>query len=81
MKDDNRSNNMLDYFTLGYTNQCNTAQCYFTFKSPEILDWSKACINVKDTNMMLNNIQDSKRIKWTVAQLKYIFPGYNTSLK
>ena len=37
MEYDNRSNNMLDYFTLGNNTQCETAKCYFTFKSPEIL--------------------------------------------
>ena len=35
----------------------------------------------KGTNMMLNNIQKSKNIKWTESQLKYIRPGYNTSIK
>ena len=50
MEDENWSNNILDYFMLGYTNQCDTAQCYYTSNYPEILDWNKACINNKDTH-------------------------------
>ena len=42
MEDDNRSNYMLDYFTLGDNNQYYTARCYFTSKSPEILYQSKS---------------------------------------
>ena len=34
MEDENRSNNMLDYFTLGDTTQCDTTKCYFTPKFP-----------------------------------------------
>ena len=30
MEDDNQSKNMLDYFTLGDTNQCDNIQSYFT---------------------------------------------------
>ena len=41
MEDLNWSNNMLDYFTLGDNTQCNISQFYFTYKSPEILYWSK----------------------------------------
>ena len=41
MEDYNQSNNMLDYFTLGNTTQCDTAHCYFTSKTPEILEWRK----------------------------------------
>ena len=56
MEDDNRSNNMLDYFTLGDTTQCDTAQLYFTSKSPEILDWSKLYMNDNNKDMMSKNI-------------------------
>ena len=52
MEDYNRSNNILDYFTLGGSNQCITSQCYFTTNSPEILDWSKAYMNDNDTDMI-----------------------------
>ena len=55
-EDDNRSSNILDYFMLGHTTQCNTSQCHFTYKSPEILDFNKAYMNDKDTNVMLKNI-------------------------
>ena len=80
MEDKNRSNNILDYLTLSDTAQCEISQCYFTSKSPEILEWSKLYMNNKDTNMMLKNIQKSKNVKWTAAQLKLISPGYNTAL-
>ena len=33
MEDENRSNTILYYFTLGDTTQCNTAQYYFAYKS------------------------------------------------
>ena len=33
---------------LGDTTQYDTAQCYFTSKSPEILDWSKQYITEKE---------------------------------
>ena len=33
MEDENWSNNMFDYFTLDYSTQYDTAQCYFNFKS------------------------------------------------
>ena len=56
MEYDNQSNNMLDYFTLGDTTQWDTAKCYFTSKSPLILDWSKAYMNNKDIEMMLKII-------------------------
>ena len=42
MGDDNRSNDMLDYFTLADNTQCDTAQFYFNFKYPEILGWRKS---------------------------------------
>ena len=54
---------------------------YFTSKYPEILYWSKAYMNDKDTNMMLKNNQKLKNVKCTVDQLKLIIPGYKTSLK
>ena len=60
MEDENRSNKKLDYFTLGESTQCDTDQCYFTSKSPEILDWSKAYMNDNDTDMILNIIKKSK---------------------
>ena len=72
---------MIYYCTLGYTTQCDTSQCYFTSKSPEILDWIKEYINDKKIDMILKNIQKSKNVKFNVDQLKDIGPGYNTALK
>ena len=57
MEDNNRSNNILYSFTLGDATQCDTAQFYFTSKSPKILYWSKAYMDDKEKNMMLKNIQ------------------------
>ena len=68
----NQSNNMLDYFTLGNTTQCDTTKCYFTSKSPEILDWSKEYRNNKYTDMTLKNIQKIKNVIWTAYLLKEI---------
>ena len=42
MEDNNRSNSILDYLTLGDITQCDTYQCYFTSKYPEVLDWRKS---------------------------------------
>ena len=81
MEDDNRSNNMLDYFIFGHSNQCNTAQCYFDSKSPEILYWSKAYMNDNNIDMILNNTQKLKNVTSTAAHLKAISPGYKTDLK
>ena len=49
MEDDNQSNNMLDYFTSGYSTQFDTAKFYFTSNPPEILDWSKSYMKNKET--------------------------------
>ena len=72
---------MLDEFTLVDTTQCNTAQCYFTSDYPLISDCIKAYMKDNDTDMILKNIQKSKCVKWTAAQLKTISPGCNTALK
>ena len=81
MEDDNRSNNMLDYFTLGDINQCETDKCYFNSKSPEILDWSKAYMNDNEKDMILKNTKKPKNVTWTEAHLKPISLGYKTTLK
>ena len=81
MEDENCSNNMLDYFKLGNSNQCETSKQYFTSKSPVILYWIKAYLNDNNIDMILNNIQKSKNVTWTAAHLKAIRPGYKTSLK
>ena len=57
---DNQSNNMLDYFTFGDTNKCDTDQFYFTYEYPEILYWSKAYMKDNDTYIILKNIQKLK---------------------
>ena len=38
-------------------------------------------MNDKYTNVMLNNIQKSKNVKGTAAQLELISLGYKTTLK
>ena len=75
MEDDNQSNNMLDYFMLGDSTQCDTAKYYFNPNNPEILDWIKAYINDNYTYMILKNIQKSKNVTWTADHLKAISPG------
>ena len=64
MEDYNQSNNMLDYFTLGGTNQCNISRCYFTSKSPGILDWIKLYMNDNDNNtdMILKTFKNQKKL-------------------
>ena len=52
MEDFKQSNSMLDYLTLGDTNQRNTDQCYITSKSPEILDRRKAYMNENEKYMI-----------------------------
>ena len=65
---------------LGYTNQCDTAQCYYTSNYPEILDWNKACINNKDTHDV-KEYSKIRGIKQTASKLKQIISGYRASLK
>ena len=60
MEDDNKSNNMLDYFMLGDTNQCKTSQCYFTYNPSYILYWSKAYMNGNNIDITLKNIKKQK---------------------
>ena len=81
IEDGNRSNNMLDYFTLGDITQCETDKCYFNSKSPEILDWSKAYMNDNEKDMILKNTKKPKNVTWTEAHLKPISLGYKTTLK
>ena len=70
MEYDNQSNNMLDNFTLGDTNQWNTNQCYFISNSPYILDWSKSYMNDNGTDVILKNIQKSKKREMDCNSLK-----------
>ena len=77
----NWSKNRLDYFSLGYTTQRDTSQCYFTSNSLEILDCSKAYKNVNNADMVLKNIQKYENMKWTADHLKAISPGYKTVVK
>ena len=61
------------------TTQCDTAQCYFTSKSPEILDWIKLYLNYKDTAMMFNNIQKSKKRKMDCSSIESDKPWMQNS--
>ena len=56
---------MSDYITLVDTNQYVTSQCYYTSKSPYILDWIKAYMNNNGIDMILQNVQKSKNMKRT----------------
>ena len=80
--EDNHSNfKILNYFTLGNSNQCGTAQCYFTTAPPDILDWKSAYGDDMDTKLILQELETKKDTNWTVENLKQTSAGYKTSLK
>ena len=56
MEDYNRINTMLYYCKLGNSTHCDTSQCYFNSKFPEILDCIKTYMNENDMDMILKNI-------------------------
>ena len=42
LKENHSNFNILNFFTLRKSTQCDTAQCYFTATTPEIFDWEAA---------------------------------------
>ena len=81
LEDNQRNFKILNYFTLGNSNQCDTSHCYFTTQPPEILDLKAAYGDDMETNLILQELEKNKDTNWTVEYQKPMSAGYKIALK
>ena len=81
MRDDNYITNLLEPFSNSETQQCDTSQFYFSYTTPESLDWTSAYNDDIDTRFVTSKLLDSQQIAWNDKDLSKINPTYWLPLK
>ena len=81
MRDNNYITNLLEPFSNSDTQQCDTSKCYFTFTTPESLNWTNAYNDDMDSRFITSKLLDSQQVAWNDKELSKINSAYRVSLK